>query len=466
MNSQPKIPVKQVDKQDVDLYQKRKKIYPRYTDGFFQRLRTITILVTVGAYLIVPWLTWGGRQAVLFDLPKRQFHVFGITFWPQDFVLLSWGLIIAAFSLFFFTALAGRLYCGYVCPQTVWTRIFIWLEHFTEGDRNARMKLDRTPTTAEKAAKKALKHTLWFAVAFLTSFTFVGYFTPIRELTLSIGHFSLNSWEMVWLTFFTAATYINAGWMREQVCMYMCPYARFQSAMLDKNSLIVTYDTERGEPRGARKKDANPKSLDLGDCVDCTMCVQVCPTGIDIRDGLQYECIGCAACIDACNEVMDKLGYDRGLVRYSNENTIEHHDSKILRPRIFFYAGLISVMGCLFLFTLFNRIPLELDIIKDRNQLYRFTNEGMVENVYTLKIMNMSQQPRHYKISAEGAEGMQLVGNLEPMIQSGEVRSLPVRIQMEEADLKSSNMTIYFTASDLDHPKVTVTEESRFIGPN
>lgn len=466
MNSQPKIPVNQVDKQDVDLYQKRKKIYPRYTDGFFQRLRTITILVTVGAYLVGPWLVWDGRQAILFDLPKRQFHVFGITFWPQDFVLLSWGLIIAAFSLFFFTALAGRLYCGYVCPQTVWTRIFIWIEHFTEGDRNARMKLDRTPTNTEKAIKKALKHTLWLAVAFLTSFTFVGYFTPIRELTVHVGLFTLNGWEMVWLTFFTAATYINAGWMREQVCMYMCPYARFQSAMLDKNSLIVTYDTERGEPRGSRKKEADPKSLNLGDCVDCTLCVQVCPTGIDIRDGLQYECIGCAACIDACNEIMDKLGYERGLVRYSNENTIEHHESKILRPRIFFYAGLISVMGCLFLFTLFNRIPLELDIIKDRNQLYRFTNEGNVENVYTLKIMNMSQTPRKYMVSAQGIEGMQLVGDLEPTIQSGEVRSLPVRIQIEEADLTSSNVTIFFTATEQDNPKVTVTEESRFIGPS
>lgn len=451
--------------QTIDLYEKRAKIYTRYIDGPFQRLRNVTIIITIGAYLLGPWITWNGRQAVLFDLPAREFHIFGYTFWPQDFVLLSWLLIIAALGLFFITALAGRVYCGYVCPQTVWTRIFIWIEHFTEGDRNKRMKLDKAGLSAAKAWKKVAKHSLWLLVAFLTSYTFVGYFVPIRELSIDLATLSVGGWALFWLFFFTAATYLNAGWMREQVCMYMCPYARFQSAMFDRDTLIVTYDEERGEPRGARKKTVDPQQAGLGDCVDCSLCVQVCPTGIDIREGLQYECIGCAACIDACNQIMDKMGYDHGLIRYSTENAMETKKIHVLRPRMIVYSVLLAIMTGLFLFTLFTRVPMEMDVIKDRNQLFRYNDQGLVENVYTLKLINMSQQPQQYQIRAEGIEGLQLAGDTQVMVNAGEVLSIPLRVMVAEENLEQSNYTIHFIAQSTTDENLKVDEESRFIGP-
>ena len=291
------------------LYVSAAKIHAREVDGVFDRLRSATTLLLLGIYYITPWLVWDDRQAVLFDLPARRFYIFGLTFWPQDFFYMAWLLIIAGVSLFFFTALAGRLFCGYACPQTVWTNAFVWMERIAEGKRAKRVKLDKSDWTAEKIARKALKQFLWITFALWTGFTFVGYFTPILELAREIVTFSTGGWATFWVLFYSFATYGNAGIMREQVCKYMCPYARFQSAMFDRETLIVSYDTERGEPRGSRSRKDDRADKGLGDCIDCTLCVQVCPTGIDIRDGLQYECIACAACVDACDGVMDKMGY-------------------------------------------------------------------------------------------------------------------------------------------------------------
>ena len=349
------------------LYEKRQKIYPREVHGLFAWLRTSSVLVLLGLFYGVAWLQWDGRQALLWDLPERKFYVFGLIFWPQDFIYLALILIIAGLSLFFFTAIAGRLWCGYACPQTVWTESFLWIERLIEGDRPSQMKLDKSPMSFRKFRIKASKHTIWILFALWTGFTFVGYFTPIRELAVKLGTFSAGPWETFWVLFYGFATYGNAGWMREQVCKYMCPYARFQSAMFDKDTLIVSYDQQRGEPRGSRRRDIDLKEAGLGDCVDCGFCTQVCPTGIDIRDGLQYECIGCSACIDACNTVMDNMGYQRGLIRYTTQHALEGEATRVLRPRVIIYAVILLLLICALSYSILARTPLELDVIRDRN---------------------------------------------------------------------------------------------------
>lgn len=464
MNQPEKIAVKQAD-DGMDLYRKREKIYQRHPSGFFQTLRVATIWVTLGVYFLGPWLTWDGRQAILFDLPERKFYIFWFTFWPQDFLYLSWLLIIAAFALFFFTVLAGRVWCGYTCPQTVWTTFFMWIEFITEGDRNKRIKLDAQPMSMNKFSKKFLKHGLWLTLAFWTAFTFVGYFAPVRELFFDIYHLNVSGWAAWWMFFFTAATYLNAGWMREQVCMYMCPYARFQSVMFDRDTLIVTYDATRGEPRGARKKSVDRAETDLGDCVNCQLCVQVCPTGIDIRNGLQYECIGCAACIDACDSIMDQMNYPKGLIRYSTENAVEGKPSKVMRPRLIGYGAMLIVMVVVFMTAVFSRVPLELDIIRDRNALYRETWEGTIENTYTLKIMNKTQQAQQYEVAVSGLDNV--ITHIPDEIKTlpGELLTLAITLEMKPEDIKGRNSTVYFTVTAVNDPSQEVTEESRFLSP-
>ncbi len=463
-----KIAVKNVTpnaNENVDLYKKREKIYQRHPQGLFQTLRVATIWVTLGLYFLLPWLGWDGRQAILFDLPDRKFYIFWFTFWPQDFLYLSWLLIIAAFGLFFVTVLAGRVWCGYTCPQTVWTTFFMWIEFITEGNRNKRMKLDAQPMSKQKFAKKFAKHGLWLLLAFWTAFTFVGYFTPIRELWLDLFYVNVSGWVWFWLTFFTLATYTNAGWMREQVCMFMCPYARFQSVMFDRDTLIVTYDKDRGEPRGARKKNVALEETGLGACVNCQLCVQVCPTGIDIRNGLQYECISCAACIDACDDIMEQMNYPKGLIRYSTENAVEGKPSKVLRPRLIGYGVALMVMIVLFLSTVFSRIPLELDIIRDRNALFRENSQGNIENTYTLKIMNKTQQGQEYTVSVDGLKNVVTHIPEKVSTKPGELLSLTVTLEIAPEQLEQRNTTVYFTVQSVSDPSQEVTEESRFLGP-
>lgn len=450
---------------ELDLYEKREKIYTRRMEGFFQKLRLFTGWPLLLGYFLLPWFNWGARQSVLFDLPARQFNILGLTFWPQDFPLLAWLLIIAAFSLFAVTALAGRVWCGYTCPQTVWTSIFMWAEQLTEGSRNQRIKLDRGPWSMKKVLRKGAKHAMWLGFAAATGITFVGYFSPVRELVPELFTLKAGFWEWAWTIFFTCATYINAGWMREQVCKYMCPYARFQSAMFDTNTLIVSYDPNRGEPRGSRRRNAERNAGGLGDCIDCQLCVQVCPTGIDIRNGLQYECIGCALCIDACDSVMDKMHYPRGLIRYTTENELEGKPSRLLRPRLFFYAALIAIMAGLFTYTLLTRVPLRVDILRDRNQLYTMDSEGMVDNTYTLKIMNMDQHMHEYLVSVDSPEPVQIVGTRDVVVNAGEVYTLPLRLRADPGALKQSNSGLRFIVTDVQDKSISASQESRFIGP-
>lgn len=458
---------------EIDLYQKREKIYTRRIEGFFQRIRVYTGWPLLIGYFLLPWLNWDGHQAVLFDLPERQFHIFFLTFWPQDFPLLAWLLMIAAFALFAVTVWAGRVWCGYTCPQTVWTAIFMWAEQWCEGSRNQRIKRDRGPWTAEKLARKTSKHLMWIGFALITGFTFVGYFSPVREMvvdlvTISVGSswsWGLSWWEIAWINFFTCATYINAGWMREQVCKYVCPYARFQSVMFDKDTLIVSYDYNRGEPRGARKRGIDPHAEGMGDCVDCEICVQVCPVGIDIRNGLQYECINCALCVDGCNSVMEQMGYSKGLIRYATENELEGKPHTIVRPRLVGYIIAILILVSLFATVLISRVPLELDVIRQRDRLYVETVDGLVENHYTLKILNMDQRPHDYQITFSGLAEARLVGNAFITVDSGEITEVPLRIQIDPVHLRSTNQDIEFTITAIDGSNDSAKSESRFIGP-
>jgi cytochrome c oxidase accessory protein FixG len=420
----------------VSLYEKRVKIYPRSVRGQFARLRWVMVWVTQAVFYGVPWLVWNGRQAVLFDLDAPRFYVFGMVLQPQDLIFLAALLVIAALALFFFTAVAGRLWCGYACPQTVYTEMFLWIERHTEGDRAARMRLDRQPWGPQKIARKGAKHLLWGLAALATGFTFVGYFIPIRELAGQLATGSLASWPAFWVLFYGFATYGNAGWMREQICKYMCPYARLQSTMIDGDSLVIAYDAGRGDPRGGRSRRTDPKALGLGDCTDCRACVQVCPTGIDIRNGLQNECIGCAACIDVCDDVMDKMGYSRGLVRYGTANATQHGWGRaqmlrrLARPRVLAYGALLVASAAAFGVGLALRAPVAMDVIRDRGVMARIGEGGRLENVYRVQLMNRSEAAARYHLGAEGLDGL-VVDNAAPWsLQPGEVRPFTVRLSV------------------------------------
>ena len=439
-------------------------IHTRSFTGLFRTLRVAGAGFLFLAFFGTVWLNWGGRQAVLWDLAESKFHIFGATFWPQDFILLSGILIVAAFGLFFITVYAGRVWCGYTCPQSVWTWIFMWCEKVTEGDRNQRIKLDKAPMSANKFLRKFSKHSLWLIIGFVTGMTFVGYFSPIRELVFDFFTGQADGWSYFWVGFFTLATYGNAGWLREQVCIYMCPYARFQSVMFDKDTLIVSYDPRRGETRGPRKKGIDYKAEGLGDCIDCTMCVQVCPTGIDIRDGLQIECIGCAACIDACDNIMDKMEYPRGLISYTTEHNLSGQKTHKLRPRLIGYALVLLAMIGLLAGAFFMRSLVGFDVSKDR-VLYRENAEGRIENVYSLKIMNKDQRDHTYVLEAAGLPDLKLQGRREIKVAAGEIFSMPVELSSAPEQLPSSTNEVKFILKDADDDSVHIEAKSRFIGP-
>lgn len=449
---------------ELDLYQKREKIYTRKVEGYFQRLRLYTGWPLLLGYYLLPWMTIGDRPAILFDLPARQFHILTLTFWPQDLVLLAFLLMIAAFALFAVTALAGRVWCGYTCPQTVWTAIFMYIEQRFEGSRNQRIKLDNEPFSFSKFRKKFLKHSGWLLVAFMTGVTFIGYFTPIRQLVPEFFAGQAGSWATAWTIFFTCATYINAGYMREQVCTHMCPYARFQSVMFDRDTLIVSYNPERGEPRGARKRTGTP-TAGLGDCVDCQLCVQVCPTGIDIRNGLQYECIGCALCIDACDSIMDKMSYPRGLISYTSENQLEGKKARILRPRLIGYFVALGIMVGVFSTTLITRDFVDLTVIRERDQLFVEAPGGLVDNIYQLRLINKDAESRQFRIDLTGIEDAEIIGSRELSVPGGDLAEVSVRVRADPVELATPSTAIVFTVTRLDDENITVERESRFIKP-
>ena len=454
---------------DEPLYEVRKKIYPRAVSGWFARWRVALVLLTQLVFYGTPWLAWNARQAVLFDLGARKFYVFGLVLWPQDFIYLTVLLVISALGLFLFTAVAGRLWCGYACPQTVYTEIFLWIERRIEGDRARRMKLDAEAFGARKLALKSAKHGAWIALALWTGFTFVGYFTPIRDLAGEVAALGLGPWETFWILFYGFATYGNAGWMREQVCLHMCPYARFQSAMFDPDTLIITYDNARGEPRGGRSRSVDPKAAGLGDCIDCGICVQVCPTSIDIRSGLQYECIGCAACIDGCNQVMAKMGYAPGLIRYSTENALSRRRvatgmlRRVLRPRVLVYTTILSAVIVGMAVSMLLRVPLKVDVIRDRASLSRQAEGGMVENVYRLQVMNTQETPHRFRIGAAGIPSIEVVGDDVVEIAAAATRMVPLRLRIDGDFAGRGSHRIEISVSAVDNDSIATRERSTFV---
>lgn len=466
------IPIVPVDAdEDVQgLYASEKKVYPRSVSGLFARWRWLFVALTQIVFYGLPWVQWGERQAVLFDLAARRFYIFGYVLYPQDFIYLTGLLVISALSLFLFTAVAGRLWCGFACPQTVYTEIFLWIERRVEGDRNARMKLDAAPMSAAKFGKKSLKHGIWIALALWTGFTFVGYFTPIQTLWAESFTLSFGPWEWFWVLFYGFATYGNAGFMREQVCKYMCPYARFQSAMFDKDTLIVSYDAGRGDPRGTRGRKDDHKAKGLGDCIDCGLCVQVCPTGIDIRNGLQYECIGCAACVDVCDTVMDKMHYPRGLIRFTTQNALTKGWKKpdiirrVLRPRVLIYTSILLALSIGVLASLAMRTPLKVDVVRDRAALARIVAGGKLENVYRLQVMNATERAQKYRLTAEGLQGLALASETEVEVGPAESRWVAVRLQIPYGSAPPGSHTIHFDIATVDGD-AHVREKSVFLVP-
>lgn len=447
-----------------DLYARRKHIYVKRVQGLFQKLRASASWVLLAGFFLASFMNYEGRQALLFDLPNRQFHFFGTTIFPHDFMLLAWLLIILAFVLFFVTNFAGRVWCGYSCPQFVWTWIFIFVEDKLEGSPNQRKKLDKAPWSANKLLRKGGKHLIWLMIAVVTGIAFLGYFSPIRELIPRVLTLDLGLWEGFWMGFFIFFTYLFAGWLREQVCIYMCPYARFQAVMFDKDTLIVSYDEACGEPRGSRKKSADPKALNLGSCIDCDLCVQVCPVGIDIRNGLQYECISCAACIDACDQVMDKMDYPRGLISYTTEERLAGRTTKFLRPRLIGYFTVLMAMSIAFIIAVSGRVPLELEVLRDRNQLFRMTNTGQVENSYLIRIANMDQKPHTYELSLRDAKGIELDAVPTFSLAGGEVRQFPIQLLgdlTQLPQLPAVDIKVHLVSQD--DPSIQRTRDSRFI---
>ena len=454
----------------VPLFASEQKVYSRSISGVFARWRWVMVLLTQLFFYGMPWLQWGERQMLLFDLEARRFYLFGLVLYPQDFIYLTGLLIISALALFLFTAVAGRLWCGFTCPQTVYTEIFMWIESKVEGDRSARMRIDKNGWTFEKIWKKSLKQFLWIALSLWTGFTFVGFFVPIRELAVELLSLQGN-WQIFWVLFYGFATYGNAGYMREQVCKYMCPYARFQSAMFDKDTMIVSYDAVRGEGRGPRKKGVDYKAEGLGDCIDCKLCVQVCPVGIDIRKGLQYECIGCGLCIDACNSVMDKMEYPRGLIRLTTQNAVakawKHAQMirRIFRPRVLIYSTVLIALSAAMIASLVMREPVKVDVIRDRAALSRIVAGGKLENVYRLQIMNATESEQRYRITAVGLQSLEVASEQEVTVGPAETRGIAVRLQIPYGSADAGSHTIHFNLDAVQAGGGRVSEKAVFLVP-
>ncbi|WP_066962993.1 cytochrome c oxidase accessory protein CcoG [Microbulbifer sp. Q7] len=449
------------------LYESDDKVYIRHIRGVYTRIRKYTGLPLLLAFFFIPWLNIDGHQAVHFDLPARQFHIFWTTFGPQDGILLAGLLIISAFALFAITTWLGRVWCGFTCPQTVWTLMFIWAERVCEGDRAKRMKLDAAPWNTEKVLRKSGTHAIWLLISLATALAFVGYFYGIRDLVVDLATFNAHPQGVFWVAFFTFATYMNAGFLREQVCKYMCPYARFQSVMYDKDTLAVYYDARRGEARGPRKKNVDYKAQGMGDCIDCYWCVQVCPVDIDIRDGMQYECINCGLCVDACNSVMDKMAYPRGLIRFTSEDELETGKTQYVRPRLIGYGLVLLLMIGLFSYHVATRSPVQAEVQRDRGaRMYR-VSQGLVQNVYTVKINNMDQRPHEFIVRVQGKPEYDYSLRMQqnPVVSPGELYSVPIRVSVPKSQLKDTKHDIFIEIQAKDAPELKDRHRTIFIGP-
>ena len=437
-------------------------IYVREQKGFFQKIRRNLGWLLMLIFIAIPWLQYNGQQAVLFDVGSQHFRIFGLTFLPQDFMILAWVFMAGAFALFFVTNWLGRVWCGYVCPQTIWMLMFTWVEHRIEGSRNKRIKLDKGPWDAKKIALKTAKHSAWLAISLFTATSFMAYFVPAQKLYIDMFTLEWSGLISFWVFLFAFCTYGNAGFLREKMCTVACPYSRFQSVMFDKDTLLVTYDAQRGESRGKRKRKQEPKELGLGDCVDCNLCVEVCPAGIDIRNGLQYECINCGLCIDACDDTMDKFGYASGLIKYQSEHEASGNKTDPFRLKLIGYATLTAFIILTMVVWTFNRTPIEASVIRDRNALYRVNYEGLVENPYTLSVINKTQSTMTYTVSLQGLDNARLNAPDVIEIEAGQMLQIPVTVIKDGYDLKFKATPISFTIESKQRADIKITKESYF----
>ena len=455
----------------IRFFAKREKIYPKKVSGKFRTLKWIAMAVTLGIYYLAPLIRWdrgpnAPNQAILIDLTHIRAYWFFIEIWPQEIYIFTGILIFAAVALFFITSLFGRVWCGYFCPQTVWTDLFVWVEGAIQGDRAARNKLTEGPLTFEKIWKKIFTHFIWLLIGLCTAGAFVFYFNDAPTLWVNIFHGHVSPTAEGFMGGLTLSTYIMAGFAREQVCMYMCPYARFQSAMFDRDTLIIGYDFVRGEPRGHHKKGESWEGR--GHCIDCTACVQVCPVGIDIRKGLQMECIACGLCVDACDDIMHKIGLPQGLIRYDTEKGLaKEKKARILRPRTIYYAIILSAVGFIILYALAARTPVELHILHDRNPLFVTLSSGDVRNGYEIKILNKAHEIKHFSLSIAGLEKARLevkgVGDLSPQDLSVPADSVgDYHAFLTAAPQNYERVGVIFEIKDLSG-NIKVTHNSEFM---
>lgn len=443
-------------------YKDEGPIYIREQKGFFQQVRRNLGWLLMFVFVAIPWIQYNGQQAVLFDVGTQKFTIFSLTLLPQDFMILALLFMLGAFALFFVTNWLGRVWCGYTCPQTIWMLMFSWVEQRIEGTRNHRIKLDKSPWSVAKWRKKMTKHSAWLVISLFTATSFMAYFIPVKSLYSDMVMLDWSGITSFWVFLFAFCTYGNAGFLREKMCTVACPYSRFQSVMFDKDTLLVTYDSERGENRGPRKRKADPKSLDLGDCVDCNLCVEVCPAGIDIRNGLQYECINCGLCIDACDDTMNKFGYQKGLIKYASEKQLEGGVTNQFRLKLLGYGGLTVLLSIVMVVWLAQRTPIEVSVLRDRNALYRMTYEGLVENPYTLTIINKTQQPLHYRVSLNGFDAGTLKAPRETRVEPGVMKQIPVTVVADSYDLTKKVTKLEFEVTAKEDSSISQTQQSMF----
>ncbi|MCW2235657.1 cytochrome c oxidase accessory protein CcoG [Azospirillum canadense] len=470
------------------MYQKHSKVYPKAVSGTFRRLKWTALAVLLAIYYVLPWIRWdrgpnAPDQAVLLDLANRRFYLFVVELWPQQIYYLTGALILAALGLFLATSLAGRVWCGYACPQTVWTDLYVWVERLVEGDRGERIRLDQGPWTARKLGRKALKNLIWLLIAAATGGAWIFYFTDAPTLLGELARFEASSTAVGFIALFTGTTYLLAGFAREQVCTYMCPWPRFQSAMIDEDSLIVTYQDWRGEGRSLMRKSQSweeRKAEGLGDCIDCFNCVQVCPAGIDIRDGLQMQCIGCGLCVDACDEIMTKVGRPTGLIKFDTQTnqvalatTGQPAPTHLIRPRTILYSMMMLVIAGAIAIGLVLKPGLDISVLRDRAPLFVTLADGTVRNAYTFKISNMTRDPRDYTLAVAGLTGARIaVAGEEQEDQETQQRltaapdmvaTYRIFVTAPRSSLQGASQPLTFRLTSANGE--TATYESVFMGP-
>ena len=444
-------------------------IHAKRLPGRWRTIKWITASVWL-IFFLGPYLHWEGRQAVLFDIPNRQYHLFGVTILPQDFWMLSLLLLFFAILLAVATALVGRVWCGFFCFQTVWTDVFTWIEERLEGPPAQRRKLDQAPFSGAKLRVKSTKHLLWILIGFMTGFSFISWFTPATALWADFFTGRANEVAYITVALFTAGSYLLAGFLREQVCFWLCPYARIQGVMLDRTTVLPTYDEHRGEPRGRLQKGGDAAQRTSGDCVDCKQCVAVCPTGIDIRNGQQEGCITCALCIDACDEVMDKVGRPRGLIRYASLDEMEGKSTRPLlkRPRVWVYTTILALALSGIFYGMSSLDAIDLKVLHERAPLFVTLSDGSVQNKYTLKVLNKMPESLVVRIGVTGPEGLTVMPADEPVnVHGGGVSAAGIFVKVPGKNLKKEQEPITFRIEAVrpDGQVLSSERTSIFVSP-